>query len=351
MNNNFPCNGGFCFLSYSQGYFFWLYCNQSLQSVLSIKSIKALYYFMLETPIEPKQVASPVRSTFEQYQDPAREFDSQTLKYGMWYVTHRLALYQALVFGLIVISLGLFGFAGWRGWQEVNVALNDQGRFNKNLRTFPDYAQVNPHFTPLPLQIVNSVVFAGGTDKYDLVAEITNPNPRFLVSFDYSFVVNGQTTPAEHTVLLPGEHRPVATLGLTSATYPNAPELVMQQVAWQRISNHRVLDTAPWQAERLNFGVTDFGFTGQGGGADSAIVSFALTNNTPYGYVAPRFYVGLYNQDSLVGLLPLTLGHFPSLAVQKIDVRSLTPNLSVSDIKVFPIINVYDNEVYLDPEK
>ncbi len=291
------------------------------------------------------------RRSFEQYQDPTREFDSQTLKYGMWYVNNRLSLYRALLFGLVGVSAILFGVAGWYGWQEVSIALNDKGQFNKSITTFPNYTLIHARFSPLPLEIINPTIFPGGTDKYDLVAEIRNPNPRFAVTLDYSFVVNGQTTPVERTILLPGERRPVAMLGLTSGAYPNAPELVLPHLAWQRISNHTVKDTAQWQAERLNFGVTDFVFTGPGGGADSAIISFTLTNNTPYSYAAPRFYVGLYNQESLVGLLPLTLNNFTSLAAQKIDLRSLAPNLLVSDIRVFPIINVYDKEVYLEPEK
>ncbi len=291
------------------------------------------------------------RVRFEQYQDPSREFDSQTLKYGMWFVTHRLLLYRILVGGLISLAVIFFAIAGWYGWREVSIVLSDQGAFNRDLRTFPDYTSLQPRFSAQPLQVVNPAVFVGGANKYDLVAEITNPNERFSADIEYAFTVNGEAAPALRTVLLPGERRPVALLGFESVAYPSAVNLEIKQIRWQRISNHDIANPAGLQAERLNFGMSGFVFAAAGDGADSATVSFALSNNSPYSYANAEFYAGLYNQESLIGVIPFTLNRFISQSNRQVDVRSFTPNLYVTDVRVFPLINVYDQEVYLEPEK
>jgi hypothetical protein len=134
---------------------------------------------------------------------------------------------------------------------------------------------------------------------------------------------------------------------------PGAPVLFLDRVMWQRIPNALVADTQTWQAERLNFTVKDFSFTRAESteGVGSHIISFVVTNNSPYAYTAPRFYVALLLQQSIVGLMPLSIPQFKSLEERKIDVRSFVPTINVSDIKIFPLINVYDDTVYRKPER
>jgi hypothetical protein len=299
------------------------------------------------TPAVPP--AGKSKFSFETYSDPTGEFKSSTLKYGFWFVQNRLALYRLVVGVLILISVALFGFAAVVGYQEINVALNDRGQFNQALRDFPDYTLVQERFAPQALQITETTVFSGGVDKYDLVAQITNPNQRFSVSFDYSFSINGQSTVPEHTTLLAGESRPVSTLGVPDTSYPGSPQLVLSNIQWKRISSHKISDPLSWQAERLAFTVSDFKFVNRADqdGANAATITFTLTNNTAYGYVSPHFYVGFYSQDSLVGVAPLQIEDFPSLTTKKIDIRSFASNVLVSDVKVFPLINVYDHSAYL----
>ena len=295
------------------------------------------------------QPSKPLKATFEAYKDPTGEFESSTLKYGVWFVEHRLGLYRLLVGFLIGTSVILFAIAAIAGYLELMVTLNDKGAFNQALRSFPDYTLVQTHFAPQPLQIIEATVFSGGVDKYDLVAQVTNPNTRFTVGFDYSFAINGQQTPLQHTVLLAGENRPVATLGLADTSYPSAPQLILSNVQWQRIPSHRIGDPVAWQTERLNFSASEFAFKDRSDqdGANAATVSFMLTNSSPYGYASPHFYVGFYNQDSLVGIAPLQIQNFPSLAARKVDIRSFAPTISVSEVRVFPLIDVYDQAVFL----
>ncbi len=267
-------------------------------------------------------------------------------------MTNRLALYRVVTVVLSLVSVVFFAYAGWRGWQEVSIALSDRGAaFNRSVRTFPDYTLINPRFTAQSLQIVNARVFSGGIDKYDLVAEVRNPNPRFAARFEYSFLINGQSTPPQSGFLLPGEQRPLALLGLKSGSYSANPEVQLQNITWKRISNHAIPNVSAWLGERLNFGITNFDFKSAGTETASAVISFTLTNNSPYSYAAPQFYVGLYDQSTLVGIIPLTIANFTSQSAKKVDLYSFAPSLSVSEVKVFPLIDLFNKDDYLEPEK
>jgi hypothetical protein len=97
--------------------------------------------------------------------------------------------------------------------------------------------------------------------------------------------------------------------------------------------------------------VTDFAFiraeTNPGVTAHS--VRFTLTNNSAFSFKNPLFYVGLYNADTLVGIISLELHNLRAQETKSIDLRSFVQNLNVSDIKIFPRFDVFDPYVYLKP--
>ena len=179
------------------------------------------------------------------------------------------------------------------------------------------------------------------------MAEVVNPNSRFIVWFDYYFVVNGVKTPTQKNFLLPGESRLVTNLGLEDGV-GGLPAIVLENVKNERIDNRKVADTASWQAYRLNFQVSDFVFSKslaqEGGNADA--VQFKLTNASPYNYKNVDFYVALLQNGQMVGILPLHLDSIGSLEIKNIDIRSFVPNFNITEIVVYPIINVYDDAVY-----
>lgn len=279
------------------------------------------------------------------YEDPTHELDSKEFKYGVWYVKHRLFLYKLLVGSLIGLG-GIFWLFSLWNWGIYILDYSKTQQMLLSLSSSINYTGLHPHVSAQPIQVISSQVLPSGQNKYAAVATVINPNNRFLTFFDYYFVVNGQNTPVQKTFLLPDESRPLSYLGVENS---GSADLVLENITWQRISAHEVVNTKDWQAYRLNFAVSDFLFlkslAQEGNNADA--VQFKLTNNSPYSYVNPDFYVVLLQNDGVVGILPLHLDSIKSLETKSIDLRSLAPGLYVSDIAVYPIINVYDNSVYL----
>ncbi len=290
------------------------------------------------------------KADFRTYIDPTGELDSKKLGWGIWYVEHRLTLYRVLLISLIALSAVFWLFSLWKWGNYLIFGLTADQRLGQELSRFNNYTLAQPHFAPAPISVISTQVLPGGKDKYDVVAEVINPNDHWLARFDYYFIVGSEKTPAQTSFLLPDEARLVGILGLSSA---QAATLVLENVAWTRISGHTVPNPKAWQADRLNFAVSDFGFNSlQTVEAPHAnTITFSFTNNSPFNYVEPKFIAGLYQGDTLVGVLPLQLPVFNSLETKKIDLRSFVPNLGVDSLKVFPLINVYDQAVYLPPAK
>lgn len=303
------------------------------------------------TPENGKKPKTPKAPSFMAYQDPTGEFDSKQLKRGLWFAEHEVGLHRAAVIGLIVFIIAMVGYSvfGWIRFLFLDLPVDN--KVMQRLVNFPDYSLLHPHFAPQPITVVTTEVLPGGVDKYDAVSQLANLNPGWLVNLDYSFTVDGTESVAMRATLLPGEQRPVALFGISSAGAPGSVSLNLKNVAWQRISAKVIPDTAAWQAERLQFAVDKFTFNAANtvDGASANIIRFTLTNKSSYGYVKPKFYVGLMSGETIVGLIPLELPDFASLETKNVDVRSFVSNLSITDVKVFPLINVYDDSVYLPP--
>jgi hypothetical protein len=299
----------------------------------------------------PAAIVKPVQHVdYHKYKDASGELDSSVLGRGIWYVEHRIILYRVLLgtLGLTAIILWGYSLVAWGifllDWQV-------DTRMQEQLGKAQNYTLLAKRFAPTPLNVLSTGLLPGGTGKYDAVAEIANVNEHFLVTIEYDFDIGGTKTPRRTTTLLPGEERPVVELGIETAD-PSVPiALKIEAVHWKRISNHQVPKPIEWQAHRLDLALSNSSITnGQASDIKANIITFSLTNNSSYGYIQPSFYLGLYDRDTLVGVMPFSLPQLDSLQTVSIDLRNFVTNLSATDLKVFPLINLYDNASYLVPK-
>lgn len=285
-------------------------------------------------------------SGFITYQDPNKDFTSQELRVSLWYLKNKSLLYKITVFVLLFLVVCLIGFSIWK-WTVFIIGFPAAQRVDSGAVRFVNYTQINTRFAAQPVQVVRTQVLAGRSGSYDVVAELVNPNDRFFVSFEYYFVIDGKKTEVQKTFLLPAESRFVPALGVKE-TGAGTPAVVLGHVEYTRISNREIPDIATWQQYRLNFTVSDFVFSrglAQAGDNPDA-VQFKLTNNSPYNFVGADFYVVLLQTGQSVGVLPLHIDRINSLESKQIDLRNFAPNINVTEIALYPVINIYDDAVY-----
>ncbi len=307
-----------------------------------------------QTPLVGGTVELNKKPNYQKYTDPTGEFSGQELKYSFWYVRHRLVLYKAAIGVLLALAVGTALYSLFQLGTYLIFGLQESAAVDRGLTTFENYTAIQDRFAPKPIQILGTTVYAGSGSKYDFVAEASNPNSQFIVTFEYHFTYNSnQQTPSQTTTLLAGEARPLPFLGLETSGYPSTAAIVIEHIAWKRLSNHEYLDPAAFQSTRLNFLVSNFVFTPASDGvvANADSIRFSLTNQSAYSYKSAQFYVGLYLDQNLVGILPLTIDAFKSLETKQVDLRSFGSNVNVTDVRVFPVINTYDPSVYLPPDR
>ena len=252
--------------------------------------------------------------------------------------------------GLAVFSAATVGFSLWKGFEILIYELTDKPVMESQLARATNYGALNASYAPAAINVLSTQVFTGGTDKIDAVAEVANTNARHVARFDYYFVFNGVSTEKQSGLLLPGDTHPIAILGLDATQFSSQAELMIENVRFTRVNNHTVPDVASWLADRLNFIVDNFVYTQAGSEQSANAIQFSLTNNSPYGYRHPYFYLGLYNNGGLVGVMKIDITDFQSLETRQMDLRNFVDNLSVTEIKLFPNIDVFDDSVYLAPK-
>ncbi len=302
----------------------------------------------------PDSASKLPKPSFTRYTDPTAEFTTSEFKWGFWFARNRVVLYRVAVGFLIGLSVIFWLYVLIRGGSLALYELQSGSKLDRDLAYFYDYTVIHPAYSPAPLLIAGTQILQGGVKKYDLVGEVSNPNNRFYVSFDYYFNIDGAPTPVQRAFLLPEETKMIAHLGYDQTEYPSGAELVISNLQWRRISNHQITDVTAWQAARLNFKVSDFSFEPAGSintdeGAAANIIKFNLNNASPYSYVEANFAVGLFQGETLMGVLQLRLPSFVAGTTRAIDLRSFVTGLNVTDVRVFPLIDIYDNSVYLPP--
>lgn len=303
---------------------------------------------------EPAPAAAPkkVHADFNKYEDPSGEFSSSEFKRSLWYVKHKILLYKILV-GFLIAWIVIFG-----GYALITFAdylifgISSDTVLRQQLTSFPDYTSIQPKYLPIPLQVQGVNALAGGSNSFDLVAQVANPNKNFIVYFDYHFVAGSNNTPVQRGFLLAGETKPIVYFGL-QGDYPGDVNLVMENMSWKRLRAQEIKDPASFQAERLNFPVSNFSFVSQAasGGLGANVVKFDLKNDSAYGYRDGNFVVGLMNGGGLSAVMPLLLKDFKAGETRNIDLRNFVLNLPVDDVQLFSLIDTYDKGVYLAPSE
>ncbi len=317
-----------------------------LSLIVEVYYIQSLCFFMPEE--SNKRTSS---STYGSYIDTSGELGSKELGYGMWWVAHKTDLYRIAVFALGLVTLVTWIFALSRGVLYGWYTFSREPQLIADVATFSNFTNLQARFSPTPIQILETVVLPGGVDKYDLVSEVANTNAWHKAQLDYYFQVGDVTTTLQTASLAPGEERPIAFLGYEGSEVRGGATLVIQAVRWSRISNKKISNPAVYRENRVQLSVADFAFVRSetNPGVTAHSVRFTLTNNSSFSFKNPLFYVGLYNADTLVGIISLELNNLRAQETAYIDLRSFVQNLNVTDIKIFPRFDVFDPYIYLKP--
>lgn len=293
----------------------------------------------------------PFKPDYTKYQDTTGELSGTDLKRYIWFTKNQVLLYRLLVSFLIAFIVFAFGYSLWGIGNYVALGYWLDQKIYQELGGFYDYTGIHARYGAQPLQVLSVDAIESGVNKFDEIAQLLNPNERFIAEFDYYFDFGGGvSTTRERATLMPLENRPVGEFGLDSGAFGGAGNLVIDNVSWTRVSNHDVTNIQEFLDNHSKFTASSVVFTNSAreNAASAHVISFDLTNGSAYSYYAPKFLIGLFQGGALVGVIPWQSdSDFYSLQTKKVDIRSFVTNLNVDQVEVYPLINWFDSESFV----
>jgi len=285
------------------------------------------------------------------YKDPLGGMSGKDLKRAEWLIMHRQLLRRIVIGFLTTLSAITLSFSLWQWGDYFIFGLTDDAiMYREQVANFPNYAALHSVTGATELGYGELSVYKSGADQYDFAVNVTNPNKAWLATVIYHAKYGGAESQRFINFILPGETRPLAILGEKISSYPASAELVIDETRWQRINPHEIPDPAPFMAERRQFEFDNFHFDrGDGTLGTVPSVQFDLTNFSSYSYWQAEFYVELLNGHQVAGVAYVTVSQFRAGEKRAVRFGLFGDSINVSDIAVYPVINVFDPGVYMPP--
>lgn len=295
-----------------------------------------------------------IPSKFERFTDPTGErMSNKDLKMASWVARHRVLVHRLLV-GILSIVAGALCAYGIFGLLHYAVfGFSDDKRAAEELvQSTANYTALQSRYAANELRILDANVYEAAVNRYDFVATVVNDNLRWAAIVSYKFTYAQGETEVVDAVILPQTERPVLAAGHKSDVPPSGVTFEIIDIQWKSIDTHAIADVAAYTAERRNFSFTDMVFTGQdiSNNIPSNILQFTLHNNSAYSFWDVPVIVELYENGSRVGIAQTKVEKLKAGEKRPLDLRTLTPNISVTDIKVHPTVNIFDSRVFMTPE-
>lgn len=120
--------------------------------------------------------------------------------------------------------------------------------------------------TGVPFTVEEVAIMPGGTDKYDVLGRIYNPNDTEGASlFEYTLVLKDATgkdlmTKKSTSYILPQEHKTLIEVGLESTTVPASATLTIGNITWERFSGYQEKPNINIYQKRYNQVASGVGF-------------------------------------------------------------------------------------------
>ncbi len=290
-----------------------------------------------------------------------QDLSEKELKFGYWFVTHKLLLRKILIIFLIVWSVGFLGYAIYGLISELviygqsfDLAVQSLNQSQVNFNAYKVKNRVSN------LQISNLNIIPSGQGKYDFVAKIKNPNSIWTVeSFDYQFVTGideidltkdrSRPNPdrLKHGFILPGEEKYLIDLSVKSKTAITGASLNLTNLKWRRVPNF-----ASIAKEKFNFAISNVKFVPASavpisGKLAVSQVSFSATNKSAYSFWNVGFYIILFNGPTISGANYLSLDQFLSGQTRSLQVNWFQNLPNITQVQVVPEVNILDSSVYM----
>lgn len=277
-----------------------------------------------------------------------QEVSNFALTFGIWYTNHKIFLKKIFIFSFIAFIIILYFFNISTTFKLFIVDKNTEKNvlialFNNPIGT----SFIQQRFKPEDILIQGINVIPKDSNMSDIIGGIFNSNNEYYAKEIFYRVFQGTNILVEgETYLWPLEKRFIVIYNIPEVHSSDSVNIQIYRVVWKRMEDYKKV-----QYERANFPVQMKGFAPSriifGDKFIPASVKFTIENRTIYNYWDVGISLILYNGANVAGAAFTQLSTFRSLEKIPIDMKILTNSSMVTNVEIFPEINILDNTVYL----
>jgi hypothetical protein len=270
------------------------------------------------------------------------------LKWGYWYVTHKVILRQILIYTLIFINLNLWLFAIFFVFK---VYIFDNKAFAWAVDNFANskvnYSIFNKANQPKLPKLSNISILKTSGNKYDLLLTINNPNPNWTTRISGKFIIGEQEYEDKVISILGSDQKYVIEAGVEASSRITSPEFKINYIQWQRIRNRDEFNR--FVKERSEFSINKITYHSPaelnlGTQVPVGGISFEIKNNTLFDYWLVNNKILFKRAGSVVAAHIIPLDEFRSGQNRLVDFRLFGNLVNISSVEVKPDIDIFDDE-------
>ncbi|MEA3463701.1 MAG: hypothetical protein U9R14_01315, partial [Patescibacteria group bacterium] len=299
-----------------------------------------------------RKSAAELAEEIKKYKD-VEGLSTKKLNFGLWYVKHRRQLCLLLIVFLIIIAsvswaYTIYGFAYYivRGMNEDERLIREMAQTNIIGHNYIKQIAAKD-LKYYPIKILNST-----KGKYDFIVKIQNPNQKWRAEFDYYFLASGKNINRARGFIFCGETKYIIALAQEFSSKPTAAKLVIENISWSRINQHKVADWREFADNHLDIIIRDVEFKpGKQSGLSEKIslnqLNFTAVNKTVYNYWDVSFIILLYQGQNIININKYSANDF--MSGQERQIQAVWPGeiVRVGGIEIIPEINIMDEDNYI----
>jgi len=203
-----------------------------------------------------------------------------------------------------------------------------------------DYAAVRAESKPSSLEIITTVAIQNTNNKYDLIAQIKNPNKDWVVeSIKYKFIINGEATESFTDYIMPNSDKFLTMLSADASNDQDNIVLSMEieDIIWERVPDINKLVNIDFSIDNIEYSTYN-----ASGGIQVYNVDAEVTNNAFKGFWQTRFIVVLYNGTRIVGVNYVYFDEFKAGVTKNLKSQWSYLPTSATTITILPDMDLTD---------
>lgn len=276
------------------------------------------------------------------------DLSDKQLKIGYWWVTHKSQLKKWRVIVLLVIDVLIILFVLFKLILIVAYWSRDSRIPEKLSFSYINFIGYHQNNNPQDIKVIVQLALPQslGTQAFDLIAKIENPNQKWATeNLRYYFKYGQAASDSLTTYLMPGETKYLLAYGLKSEAGGGEPRLTIENVNWQRIEQ-------PAKLPQIDLQITDINpqrISLKDAAGYSLRVSAKITNQSIYSLKKIGLVVLLSSGGRINGFKETSLDNVESFTERELEVVFKDSSYMGTDVEIIPELNLLDEDNFYLP--